>query len=213
MVTSTSSIGTRINTEQPETAFWEEVQISIEAILGTGEGRSVVVNPQSGVVVVRALPNEQREVETFLRATQLIVQRQVILEAKILEVELSERFQTGINWGALLQIGSADLTVGQTGGGTILNNEGNVSDIAGEFGNLDPNAFDPLSGALASAFGGVFTIALNSGNFNTFIELLELQGNVQVLSSPRISTLNNQKALFRPRLLSPTPPRRRRMWS
>ena len=56
----------------------------MQAIVGTGEGRSVVVNPQSGVVVVRALPNELREVESYLQATQLIVQRQVILEAKIL---------------------------------------------------------------------------------------------------------------------------------
>lgn len=194
---SRSLVGTQIDTEQPETAFWEELEFSIVAILGGGEGRSVVVNPQSGVVVVRALPTELREVETFLRATQLIVQRQVILEAKVLEVELSERFQTGINWGALLELGSTTTSIGQTGGGTVLVDEGNVSDIAGFAGNLDPLNFIPIPGALASAFGGVFTIAFASDNFNTFIELLKLQGNVQVLSSPRIATLNNQKAVIK----------------
>ena len=189
--------GTRISTVQPETAFWEELQFSVNAIVGDAEGRSVVVNPQSGVVVVRALPTELREVETFLITTQLIVQRQVILEAKILEVELNETFQTGINWGALLEVGSGSIGIGQTGGGTIFSNEDALSDINGQAGNLDPSAFDPIASALASAFGGVFSVAVNSGNFNAFIELLELQGNVQVLSSPRIATLNNQKALIK----------------
>ena len=192
-----TATGTRISTLQPETAFWAELQFSIGVILAEGEGRSVVVNPQSGVVVVRALPNELREVETFLIATQLIVQRQVILEAKILEVELNETFQTGINWGALLEVGSGSLGVGQTGGGTTLTTEDALSDINGQTGNLDPTAFNPISGALASAFGGVFSVAVNSANFNAFIELLQLQGNVQVLSSPRVATLNNQKALIK----------------
>jgi len=194
---ATSVIGTRITTEQPETAFWHELETSIAAIVGAGEGRSVVVNPQSGVVVARALPTELREVENFLQATQLIVQRQVILEAKILEVELSERFQTGINWGALVEVGSTAATAGQTGGGSVLVNEGGVSDISGQAGNLDPDAFEPISGALASAFGGVFTLALEASDFNAFIELLKTQGNVQVLSSPRIATLNNQKAVIK----------------
>ncbi len=192
-----SVIGTQISTLQPETAFWEELQTSINAIVGGGEGRSVVVNPQSGVVVVRALPNELREVEVFLRATQLIVQRQVILEAKILEVELNDRYQAGINWAGLLNLGSTRTTVGQTGGGSVLVNEGNTSDINGQTGNLGPTAFNAIQGNLASAFGGVFTLAFGSGDFNAFIELLKLQGNVQVLSSPRISTLNNQKAIIK----------------
>ena len=194
---SRTAAGTQIETELPTTAFWEELQFSISALVGDGEGRSVVVNPQSGVVVVRALPTELREVETFLKATQLIVQRQVILEAKIIEVELNERYQTGINWGALIEVGSADIGLGQTGGGTVLVNEGNASDLVGASGNLNPSNFSAIEGALASAFGGVFTLALSSSNFNTFVELLQLQGNVQVLSSPRIATLNNQKAVIK----------------
>ncbi|MEE8513786.1 MAG: pilus (MSHA type) biogenesis protein MshL [Gammaproteobacteria bacterium] len=186
--------GTSISTVQPVTTFWDEVQVSIEAIIGGGEGRSVVVNPQSGVVVVRALPNELREVESFILATQLIVQRQVILEAKILEVELSDEFQSGINWAAV--IGNA--TLGQTGGGTAVGPTGlGISDIAGETGNLNPAAFSAISGNLASAFGGIFSLAIDRADFKAFIELLQLQGNVQVLSSPRIATLNNQKAVIK----------------
>lgn len=120
-------VGTQISTVHPETSFWAELQSSLEAILGDAEGRSVVVNPQSGVVVARAIPTELREVEAFLRATQLIAQRQVILEAKILEVELSEGFQSGINWAAVL----GDFSLFHTGGGTNLVGESGLSDIAG----------------------------------------------------------------------------------
>ena len=122
------------------------------------------------------------------------MQRQVILEAKILEVELSDEFQSGINWAAV--IGNA--TIGQTGGGTAVGPFGTgLSDIGGQTGNLDPAAFSAISGNLASAFGGIFTLAIDRADFKAFIELLQLQGNVQVLSSPRIATLNNQKAVIK----------------
>lgn len=186
-------VGTEISTYQPQTSFWKELRTSIRAIIGNGEGRSVVVNPLSGVVVVRAIPSELREVETFLKTTQLIVERQVILEAKIVEVDLNKGYQAGINWAAVL----GDLTIGQTGGGTLLTKQAGVSDIAGQTGNLDPRNFSPIQGNLASAFGGMFSLAVDSTDFKAFLELLKTQGNVQVLSSPRIATLNNQKALIK----------------
>lgn len=193
---SQSVLGTEIKTKQPDTSFWKELKVSVQAIIGKGEGRSVVVNPQSGVVVVRALPNELREVEKFLSATQLIVQRQVILEAKVLEINLNKGFQTGINWSALFKSSSGkNITVSQIGGGSVLAN--GKSDIAGAQGSLNPANPTPLDGALTSAFGGVFTLALNLGDFNSFIELLQTQGNVQVLSSPRIATMNNQQAVIK----------------
>lgn len=194
---STTRFGTQITTRQPETTFWAELQASVAAIVGAGEGRDVVVNPQSGVVVVRALPTELREVETYLRATQLIVQRQVILEAKIIEVRLDDLHQSGINWAGLFTPGDDTITVGQIGGGSVLVNESGVSGIAGNTGNLDPANYAPIAGAMTEAFGGVFTLALKLGDFTAFIELLETQGDVQILSSPRVSTVNNQKAVIK----------------
>ena len=192
-------LGTEIMTQQPETSFWQELQASVDAIVGTGEGRSVVINPQSGVVVVRALPNELREVESFLIATQLIVQRQVILEAKIIEVRLSDGFQSGINWSALSKPGNNSITASTVGGGSVLVNESGASDLAGSMGSLNPanNVLNPIDGAVTSAFGGVFSLALNLGDFTSFIELLKTQGSVQVLSSPRVATMNNQKAVIK----------------
>lgn len=194
-----SMTGTQISTRQPQSVFWEELQSSVQAIVGAGEGRSVVVNPQSGVVVVRALPSELREVESFLTATQLVVQRQVILEAKIIEVTLSDGYQAGINWAGLVTHDGKTATIGNTGGGSVLVNEGGTSDIAGNTGLLNPGSpdFRMIEGTDASAFGGVFTMALNLGDFTSFIELLETQGNVRVLSSPRVATINNQKAVIK----------------
>ncbi len=194
---SNTAQGTNIRTEQTLNSFWVELQDSVQAIVGAGDGRSVVVNPQSGVVVVRALPNELREVEAYLQATQLIVQRQVVLEAKFIEVRLNEKFQSGINWSSLLKPGNNSITISNTGGGTVLVGESGLSGLAGNTGNLDPANFSAISGATAAAFGGVFSAALNFGDFTAFIELLKTQGNVQILSSPRVATMNNQKAVIK----------------
>lgn len=179
---------------------WRELGDSIRAIIGDAEGRSVIVSPQANMVVVRAMPAELRDVEAFLSGAQGNLQRQVILEAKILEVTLSDGYQAGINWAALGDNDSNgnSIIVGQTGGGTIFDqDDGNVSEIAGQTGNLNPSATSMVSSNLTSAFGGVFTLALEAGDFTAFIELLEGQGEVQVLSSPRVSTVNNQKAVIK----------------
>jgi len=159
--------------------------------------RSIAVSPQSGMVVVRAFPDELRQIEQVLRSSERSVQRQVILEAKIIEVELSDGFQSGINWAGIAEFNSGDSTLqfGQTGGGSIFN--GGRSEIEGNAGLLDPdNLLAPITSA-TSAFGGVNTFVLNTQDFNAFIELLKTQGDVQVLSSPRVSTLNNQKAVIK----------------
>ncbi len=185
--------GTQISTAQPDNTFWDEIRHSIEAIIA-GEARSVVVNEQSGVVVVRALPSELREVESFLRSTQLVTQRQVILEAKILEVELNERFQSGINWSAM----SGNYGLAQTGGGKVFSSADGSGDMAGKAVNLlQGTDLRSVQNAVTSAFGGVFSVAINGRDFAAFIELLKSQGNVQVLSSPRIATTNNQKAVIK----------------
>ncbi len=176
--------------------FWTELEVSLKALLPEKENRSVVVNAQSGIVVVRALSSELRVIETYLDETQISVQRQVILETKILEVELNDSYQTGINWAALNQSGNDKVLFGLTGGGSIFDNGQSIID--GNTGNLDPSALSQVNGTATSAFGGVFSLALNLGSgFAAFIELLKSQGEVQVLSSPRISTINNQKAVIK----------------
>lgn len=195
--------GTQINTEQPATTFWTELTESVSAILAGAEGRSVVVNPQAGVVVVRAMPHELREVEAYLHQIQAIAARQVVLEAKILEVELLDEYRQGINWAALLNIDGTEFVAGQTGGGSIFDSLFQPgltpfrTGLQGNRGSLNPNTPVAVDGNAVSAFGGVFTLAIAATDFNAFIELIGNQGNVNVLSSPRVSTLNNQKAVIK----------------
>jgi len=201
--TSTETLsGSQIETESVSD-FWQELNTAVRIIVcgsaegGCGEGKSVVVSPQSGVVVVRARPNELREVTRYLDTTESVMHRQVILEAKILEVELSDGAQSGVNWAALAEQSSMNRSIllGHTGGGSSFSS--GSSEIAGNQGVLNPNALSQVVGTASSAFGGVFSMAISSGEFAAFIELLKTQGNVQVLSSPRVSTMNNQKAVIK----------------
>ena len=181
-----------------EADVWTELRAALGGIIGAGEGRSITVSPQSGIVVARAMPAELREIENFLREMQSSLQRQVILEAKIIEVELSDGYQSGINWAKIASGDGGDnqAKIGQTGGGSIFES-GENAELAGNTGSLDPDAADAIENLGVAAFGGVFSAAIKIGDFTAFIELLETQGNAQVLSSPRVATMNNQKAIIK----------------
>jgi MSHA biogenesis protein MshL len=187
---SGSSINTRSDAD-----FWLDLKQTLVSLVGTDDGRNVILQPHAGLVVVRAMPDELDLVAQYLQRTQGSLQRQVILEAKIIEVELSDEFQSGINWGALVQNGGDIATFGQIGGGSFFSEE--VSSIAGNSSNLNPADPAQMDGLVTSAFGGVFSAALDFKNFQAFIEAAETQGDVHVLSSPRVSTVNNQKAVIK----------------
>jgi MSHA biogenesis protein MshL len=171
--------------------FWREVQASLAALVGTADGRNVVLNPAAGVVVVKATPGELRQVENYLKAVQLSIERQVMLEAKIVEVSLSKDAQTGINWGAFGKLGSGQLSIGSAAPGTRLGGSGNLSSADGT--SVAPGV-DLATGALGRGFYG---LAFQASNFGALLNFLQTQGDVQVLSSPRIATLNNQKAVLK----------------
>ena len=176
--------------------FWQELKQSLEMLIGTEEGRRVSINAQTGIVMVRAEPAEMRLVEEYLEQSQDILHRQVIIEARILEVTLSDGFQSGINWSSLSHTADNTLTVSQVGGGSVFSGTG-VASTQNSPGILNPAAPVPILGSYTEAFGGVISAALNTGDFTAFIELLKMQGDVQVLSSPRVSTVNNQKAVIK----------------
>lgn len=183
---------TRIQTDS-ESSFWQELTGALESIVGAGDGRRIISNAQAGIVSVSAMPAEHRAVAEFIEAVQGSVQRQVILEARIIEVELLDRFQSGINWETLVEIGGIDFGIGQIAGQSLFD-EGTAA-TRGRPLDLTPGS--PIGGLQSSAFGGPFSLAAGSSDFNAFIELLETQGNTRVLSSPRIATINNQKAVIK----------------
>lgn len=168
-----ASISTETSTD-----YWKGLEAVIRSIINAptqmagqavgNQARSVIVSPQTGMILVRAFPNELAQVEAFIEASQEALQRQVILEAKILEVELKEGFQSGINLSALYQSGNRE-----------------ISTSFGQLGSQIDGIGEPLS------------VDMQFSDFSGVINLLETQGNVQVVSSPRIVTLNNQKAIFK----------------
>ncbi|MBA4217381.1 MAG: general secretion pathway protein GspD [Methylibium sp.] len=181
--------------------FWGEVSTSLKALVGNGEGRTVITSPQTGTVAVRAMPEELRHVEAWLKATRVAVERQVMLEAKIVEVELREGYQSGIDWSRVGDRGA----IGQTsvnpsipsGVSSIINPL--VSNTRGlptlSSGTQNPAWPDLIP--LPSAGGGSFGLALSRGGFQALLSFIESHGDTQILSSPRIATLNNQKAVLK----------------
>ncbi|MBB3219651.1 pilus (MSHA type) biogenesis protein MshL [Pseudoduganella umbonata] len=163
---------------QPADASYPGVQAA------TAQGRaaqrnapSVIVNPEGGIVTVRASSRQHDKVREFIDTLQSAAKRQVMIEATILEVRLSDQYQQGINWqriasgGAVFGQGNPSLEVGPLTGAQV--NQGGMFSLT---------YFNPMSAI---------------GNIKTAIQLLESYGKVHVLSSPKLSVLNNQTALLK----------------
>jgi len=166
-ITAGSTVDTRTNAD-----FWHEIEVSLKALVGNTNGRSVVVNSQSGVIIVHAFPAELHKVTRYLERIQTNIERQVILEAKVLEVSLNDQFHSGIDWNLIGKV------------------------VAKLQGGIAQSAFLTFPNTTLADFNNIFTLRIN-GDFGGLIKLLQTQGNVQVLSSPRISTINNQKAVIK----------------
>ena len=183
-------VGTSVSTSG-YSDFWIELEDTLNAIISTDIGAQVVVTPQAGLVVVRAKPDSLSAVRNYLNRVESSIHRQVILEAKILEVTLKEGFQAGINWNTFgEQSGGTFQPVTSVGAdGLVTTTLGSNNDIAGELTFGTGNFFNPL--------GSQFSLFSEFADFSAVINLLETQGVVQVLSSPRITTVNNQKAVIK----------------
>lgn len=176
--------------------FWKDIESTLRTLVPEGNGRKLIVNPDAGLVVARAMTSELRGVESYLRTLQANLTRQVIIEAKIVEVELSESFQAGINWTVVTTNSDGDTSsTGQFGGAGVFDDGANAS-------TGSPITVDPVTGAMTlpvapTAIGGAVAAVLNISDFSAVIEMLQGQGDVKVLSSPRVSTVNNQKAIIK----------------
>ena len=163
--------GINIYTEN-KSDFWQELKKTLESLVGKKAGRSVIISPEAGLVTIRAYPDEIKAVKHFLKQTQEHLRRQVIIEAKIMEVTLNDDYQQGVRWDKVLgNIGSTNLNFSM--GGKIAGN------------------------AVSALIGGTSSLGITNRDFSGVIDLLSTQGNVQVLSSPRISAMNNQKAVIK----------------
>src|SRR5256885_1967577 len=190
--------------------FWNDLVVTLKALVGTAPGRKVIVNPQAGIVIVQAMPGEIRDVERYLKAMRLAVERQVMIEAKVVEVTLNRDYQAGVNWAAF---STNRLSAGQVSQGTILQRTdpgGSLTTLATGASSITGNpGARTITGPALGSFPGrdlinftlpsasLFGLAFQTNNFAALLTFLETQGAVQVLSSPRVAALNNQKAVLK----------------
>ncbi|EKO3370679.1 pilus (MSHA type) biogenesis protein MshL [Vibrio fluvialis] len=172
--TTTARGGTEIETLS-ESDFWPQLEKAVSRLIGSGRGQSVVVTPQAGVLTLRAYPDEVREVRQFLNVSQQRMQRQVILEAKILEVTLTDGYQQGINWSNM-SMGNGKVVIDRVGAAT--------STLPG----LD---------TIGTLLSGQTNITVSDGSFESVLSFMSTQGDLNVLSSPRVTAANNQKAVIK----------------
>jgi MSHA biogenesis protein MshL len=221
--------------------FWGELRTTLIALMSCSVkqqtasreevicegGRKLVISPQSGMVLVRAMPDELKSIAEYLRASQVSLDKQVLIEAKILEVALTDGTQTGVNWAKFNALRSGTLGLGQLTPGTQLGT--NQTGILLQGGNppatgqmstpltagisattttttgttttnlgLDsPGRLGQVLTAGLGATGSLFGVAFQGANFAALMTFLEGQGVVHTLSSPRIATMNNQKAVLK----------------
>ncbi|WP_148610832.1 pilus (MSHA type) biogenesis protein MshL [Aeromonas sobria] len=174
---SDNSNGTRIETDT-NSDYWTDLRDSLQTLIGSGDGRAVITSPQAGLVTIRAYPKELKAVREFLTQSESHLKRQVVLEARIIEVALNEGYEQGVDWSGLSA--SWDGGKGITGGGSAANSQLPTT----------PNQ-------IFSALGGGAGFKISDGNFNVAVNLLKTQGDVNTLSSPRVTATNNQKAVIK----------------
>ncbi|MFB3061677.1 MAG: secretin N-terminal domain-containing protein [Candidatus Binatia bacterium] len=155
-------------TTSSETDLWSSLEAGVTQLLST-DGK-LVMDKQGGNILVTDFPRSLDRIATFLEAVEGSVQRQVLIEARLIEITLSGEFRFGVNWAAVAQAGALK---GSAFAGKIFSQQ------------LAPlNTTD-------------FQIGVTSTDFDALINILSTQGEVNVLSSPRLATLNNQTAVLR----------------
>jgi general secretion pathway protein D len=153
------------------------------------EAAAVMINAEASLVIIRATSRQHEKIQEFLDLVLANAKRQVLIEATIAEVQLNNQYQQGIDWSALRTRGLTTVSVNQI-------SSGNVTPTP----LFPPGVIGAAPGSLPSApaFPNLLTLAASRGtNIAGVLQLLESFGNVRVLSSPKLSVLNNQTALLR----------------
>jgi len=166
---------------QTENKFWGSLVANLESILTedeTDEKKSdnknnIIVNGESGTIAVKATAKQHKKIAGFIDRVVESAQRQVLIEATVAEVRLSDKYQAGVDWSV----------IGETSGGVVT--KGGVQNLIG--GNLGTAPFFQLAG----------TGSINGNPLNITLKALETFGDVKVLSSPKVMALNNQTAILK----------------
>jgi MSHA type pilus biogenesis protein MshL len=148
--------------------FWEVIDHSLKTILGSAPEQQYFINKLTGTIVVTATKKNLERVEQYLDVTRKVINRQVLVEAKIIEITLTDNLKFGLDWTAVINSAAA---------GTVTLGTQN-------FANVVP------------AISPVFNITTTGGDFNSVLNTIQDLGEVRVLSNPRVSIMNGQTSLL-----------------
>lgn len=163
---------------ETESDLWKSLEDNIKALISK-EGR-FVVNKQSMIIFVSDYPKYLKDIKMFLDTAEGVIHRQVVIEAKIVEVQLNDESRQGVNWEFV------DANIGSfrfQGQQSLLNQLTTAS-----------SSSTAVSG---TPFFRLFVGNKNLDIDNTFIDLLKIYGKVETISSPKIATMNNQRAIIK----------------
>ncbi len=153
----------------------------------TDDGKSVLVQPLTGIVIVTAYPHELERVEQFIEAAQESLRREVIIQVQFLEVILNKGFQYALDFNTFGRQANDPVSGSGSFDGTADGLLGSNNEQAGEFISADGG----IEGIANS-----FQFSTNFTDFDSVFRILQTRGTTQVLSSPQLRVLNNQKAVF-----------------
>jgi MSHA biogenesis protein MshL len=180
--TTSSSSGSQVSIKsETESDLWKSLEENIKTLLSKDKDAKYVVNKQTMMIFVTDYPKSLKDIEMFLKAAEGVLQRQVMIEAKIVEVQLNDESRQGINWKFVdVKIGEFTLSGQQT----YLN----------QLATAAASSTSAIAGVpFFRIFGGNKNMDIN----NTFIDLLRTYGTVETISNPKIATLNNQRAIIK----------------
>ena len=140
----------------------------------TLQAASVISNPEAGIITVRATGKQHAKIQEFIVQVLRSARRQVLIEATIAEVRLNSNYQQGIDWSRLRLAGAKGFSITQAG------SAGLPASSTGSMLILD--YLNPTS---------------KLGDLSASLSLLDSFGDVKVLSSPKLSVMNNQTAMLR----------------
>ena len=167
-------ISQKAETDKSAYNFWEGIEKSLEKILGASTGSpssspyTLTINRMTGTIIVTATKKDLDKVENYLTTIKKVINRQVLVEAKIIEVILSDSLQFGIDW-------------------TLVSNTGD-----GRSATFATQKFSDV----VPASGPSFSIATIASDFTSLLRAIQTQGETRILSNPRVNIMNGQTALL-----------------
>jgi len=179
----TNNSDTKITNEASHN-LWHSLRENLDALATAGEGSEakILINQEAGLVTIVARHKFQKTVREYLQALHNSIGRQVLIEATVIEVNLSDEHRRGIDWSLF------NPTAGSDGNGTSFSQR---------FHGLDFPSSPDVGGPSPSALLQVRQKGTFLGDLTATIELLQTYGDVQILSQPQIIALNNQPAVLK----------------